>query len=327
MCDNIASGVLSYGARYCSPKVKRMSNGQAFDLNQLMEIKTKASYRHSVSLELMLKENNVQYLKGHGSFNSSDEIMVQLNDGGVQKVHAKNIIIAAGSNDSELPGEPFRIDERTIVSPTFALSLKKVPKRLVVIGANMIGIELARIYQILGSDVHLVGYGDKIEPFADGEVLALLKKTFEGDGIKFLLNHRVTEGITGDSVELILQNNKTKEEKKLEADIVAVAVGRRPYTSQLNVANIGVKLDDEERIITNERFQTSIPNIYAVGDIIGGPMLNHKALAEGMVAVKTIMGIRDYVNYDEIFSVIYTHPEISFIGKKEDELIQDSNFL
>jgi dihydrolipoamide dehydrogenase len=216
-----------------------------------------------------------------------------------------------------------------VVSSTGALSLKEVPKKMIVIGAGVIGMELGSVYQGLGAEVTVIEYMDRIMPFADGEVSAYMNKFFTKEGFKFMLGHKVVGGSVKErSAKVVVENNKTKERKELDADIVLVATGRKPYTEALGADKVGVKLDKWGRVEINDHLQTDVPNIYAIGDVVKGAMLAHKAEEEGIAAVETILGEKGHVNYGAIPGVIYTHPEVAYVGKTEEELKAESiNFL
>jgi dihydrolipoamide dehydrogenase len=276
-------------------------------------------------IETLFKKNKVDYAKGTGSFCSKNEIDVKLNDGKQDKIRAKNIIIATGSDVSPLPGEPLKIDEKIVVSSTGALSLKEVPKKMIVIGAGVIGLELGSVYQGLGAEVIVVEYMDKVIPFADGEVSTFMQKYFTKEGFKFLMGHKVVGGSVGEnSAKVIVENNKTGEKKEYQADIVLVSTGRRPYTAALKASDFGVKMDKQGRIEINDHLQTSLPGVWAIGDVVRGAMLAHKAEEEGIACVENILGEHGHVNYNAIPGVIYTHPEIAFVGKTEEELKKEN---
>jgi dihydrolipoamide dehydrogenase len=227
-----------------------------YDINQIMKQKEEAVTGLTKGVETLFRKYKVDYAKGTGSFASKDEIAIKMNEGGQEKIRAKKIIIATGSDVSPLPGEPLKIDEKVVVSSTGALSLKQVPKKMVVIGAGVIGLELGSVYQSLGAEVTVVEYMDNIMPFADMEISNYMKKSFIKEGFKFLLGHKVVGGeVRGDSAKVIVEENKTGKKKELQADIVLVATGRKPYTDALGAKEIGVQMDKHGRIEINQQLQ------------------------------------------------------------------------
>lgn len=311
-------------AKHMFPKLGIKVEKLGYDIKQIMKQKDEAVTGLTKGIETLFKKNKVDYAKGTGAFASKNEIDIKLNDGGSDRIKAKNIIIATGSDVSPLPGEPLKIDEKIVVSSTGALSLKEVPKKMIVIGAGVIGLELGSVYQGLGADVTVVEFMDRIMPFADGEVSSYMQKLFAKEGFKFLMNHKVIGGsVKGNSATVIIQDNKTGEKKELTADIVLVATGRKPYTDSLKANDIGVKMDKYGRIDINDHLQSSVPGIWAIGDVVRGAMLAHKAEEEGIACIENILGEHGHVNYNAIPGVIYTHPEIAFVGKTEEELKKD----
>jgi len=269
-------------------------------------------------IEFLFKKNNVTYIKGKGVLFSENDVVVYE---GEKKTSykAKNIVIATGSAPTSLSG--IDIDEKNIVSSTGALSFTEVPKELVVIGGGYIGLEMGSIWSRLGSNVTVIEYLDFITPGMDREVSNEFQKILTKQGIKFKLNNKVS------SVQNILNKvvvnftqNKTKEKASLECDKVLVSVGRKPYTDGLNLTKLGIKKDAQGKIEVNKKLQTTISNIYAIGDVIKGPMLAHKAEEEGIAVAEIIAGQAGHVNYDIIPGVIYTAPEVAAVGKTEEQL-------
>jgi dihydrolipoamide dehydrogenase len=243
-------------AKHMFPKLGIKTEKLGYDIKQIMKQKEEAVVGLTKGIETLFRKNKVDYAKGTGSFVSKNEIAVKLNGGGNEKIFAKNIIIATGSDVSPLPGEPLKIDEKIVVSSTGALSLKEVPKKMIVIGAGVIGLELGSVYQGLGAEVTVVEYMDKIMPFADGEISAYMTKLFTKEGFKFLLGHKVVGGQVGEkSAKVIIEENKSGQKRELEADIVLVATGRRPYTAELKAAEIGILLDKQGRVEINDHLQ------------------------------------------------------------------------
>ena len=245
-------------AKHMFPKLGIKVEKLSYDINQIMKQKEEAVTGLTKGIETLFRKNKVDYAKGTGSFASKDEIAIKLNEGGQEKIRAKKIIIATGSDVSPLPGEPLKIDEKIVVSSTGALSLKEVPKKMVVIGAGVIGLELGSVYQGLGSQVTVVEYMDRIMPFADGEVSSYMSKLFTKEGFKFMLGHKVVGGeVKERSAKVIVEENKTGKKVELEADIVLVATGRRPYTAELKAADIGINLDKYGRVEINDHLQVT----------------------------------------------------------------------
>lgn len=246
-------------AKTLYPKLGIKLEGLSYDINQIMKQKEQAVTGLTKGIEGLFRKNKVDYVKGTGSFLEKDLINIKLNAGGQEKIKAKNIIIATGSDVAPLPGEPLKIDEKVVVSSTGALSLKEVPKKMIVIGAGVIGMELGSVYQALGADVTIIEYMDKVIPFADGEVSAFMLKHFKKEGFKFMLGQKVVGGTVKErSATVIVEDKKSGKKQELQADIVLVATGRKPYTEALNADKVGVQLDDHGRIATNEHLQVPI---------------------------------------------------------------------
>lgn len=284
------------------------------NLKQMMARKTEVVGSFTKGIEGLFKKNKVTYLQGWGSITGKNEVTV---DG--KKYGAKNIIIATGSDVTPLPG--IEIDEKQIVSSTGALELSAVPKKMVVIGAGVIGLELGSVWSRLGAEVSVIEYLDRITPGIDAEVAKQFQKTLEKQGLKFELGKKVTSAKASKAaVELTYEDAKGGNAQTVKADIVLVAVGRKPNTAKLGADKVGVKLDNRGRVEVDAHLQTSVPGIYAIGDVIKGPMLAHKAEEEGIFVVEQIAGQKPHVNYDVIPGVVYTWPEVATVGKTEEEL-------
>ncbi|MBD1172847.1 dihydrolipoyl dehydrogenase, partial [Pelagibacterales bacterium SAG-MED05] len=264
----------------------------------------------------------VTYLKGKGVLFSKNEIVVY--DNNTKKNYkTKNIVIATGSEVSSLPG--IKIDEKNIISSTGALSLKKVPKKLAVIGGGYIGLEMGSVWSRLGSEVTVLEYLDFITPGMDREISNEFKKILIKQGIKFKMGSKVNSVKNNGTKALINYTDvKNSKDETLEVDKVLVSVGRKPYTEGLNLTKVGVKKDNEGRIEVNQKLQTSIENIYAIGDVIKGPMLAHKAEDEGIAVAEILAGQAGHVNYNVIPGVIYTSPEVATVGKTEEQLKEEN---
>ena len=309
-------------------KAKKDFNNQGIEIsdiklniNKMMSNKDKSVQVLTKGVEFLFKKNKVTYFKGKGViFSKNDVVVYDNNDSSKRtKIKAKNIVIATGSYPTSLPG--IVIDEKNIVSSTGALSFSEVPKNLIVIGGGYIGLEMGSVWSRLGAHVTVVEYLDFIKPGMDREISNEFKKILTKQGINFKLNNKVT-AVKNEKGKVIVEfiNNKTNSVEMLESDKVLVSVGRKPYTEGLNLSKIGVKKDKKGRIEVNEKLQTSIENIYAIGDVIKGPMLAHKAEEEGIAVAEIIAGQSGHVNYDVIPGVIYTSPEVATVGKTEEEL-------
>lgn len=271
-------------------------------------------------IEYLFKKNQVKYVKGWGKFAGKNELEVDLLQGGKDKIRAKNIIIATGSTSNHLPGNTIKVDQRHVVTSTGALSLEKIPKRMVVIGAGVIGLEMGSVYQRIGTEVIVVGNTERICPSMDIELSTAFKKSLDKQGMKFIMKSRVMGGEGGPNGCRVDYTNLDGESGSIESDAVLVATGRRAYTDGLQLEKIGLETDKFGRVETNDHFETKIPGVFAIGDVIKGPMLAHKAEEEGIACVEHILGEGGHVNYNTIPGVIYTHPEVGSVGKTEEEL-------
>ena len=292
------------------------------NLDKMMSSKNKSVQTLTKGIEFLFKKNKVTYLKGKGVLFSENDVVVYE---GEKKTSykSKNIVLATGSAPSSLPG--IEIDEQNIVSSTGALEFKEVPKNFAVIGGGVIGLEMGSVWSRLGSNVTVLEYLDHITPGMDKEVSSEFLKILTKQGIKFKLSSKVTAVTNkGNQVEVSFENNQTSQKEVLLVDKVLVSVGRKPYTEGLNLNKLGIKKDPQGRIEVNEKLQSSIKNIYAIGDIIKGPMLAHKAEEEGIAVAEIIAGQAGHVNYNTIPNVIYTSPEVAVIGKTEEELKKEN---
>lgn len=290
------------------------------DLNELMAKKTKIVAELTQGINFLFKKNKVHRIEGRGEIIKVGYIKVTNAAGQIEELEAKNILIATGSVSAELPG--IHVDEKTIVSSTGALSLPKIPKKLIVIGGGYIGLEMASVWARLGTHVTVVEYMDMIVPMMDHEVARALHKSLEKQGLIFKLSTKVDK-VTSTKTGVKIGVSSTKEphqKETLTADIVLVAVGRRPYTTGLGLEKIGLHMDERGFIKVNAQHESSVPGIYAIGDVTPGPMLAHKAEEEGVAVVENIVGQHGHVNYEAIPGVIYTMPEVAGVGKTEEEL-------
>ena len=288
------------------------------NIDKMMSNKNKSVQVLTKGIEFLFKKNKVTYIKGKGVIFSKQDVVVY-NNNEKKNYKAKNIVIATGSYPTSIPG--IDIDEKDILSSTGALSLSSVPKSLTVIGGGYIGLEMGSVWSRLGAEVTVVEYLDHITPGMDREVSKEFQKILNKQGINFKLNTKVTSVKKQSSqIEVECQDKISNEKYTINTDKVLIAVGRRPYTEGLNLNKIGVKRDNQGRIEVNKKLQTSIKNIYAIGDVIQGPMLAHKAEEEGIAVAEILAGQAGHVNYDIIPGVIYTSPEVASVGKTEEQL-------
>jgi dihydrolipoamide dehydrogenase len=291
------------------------------DLARMLAFKDEGVKGNVDGVAYLLKKNKIDAFHGTATILGAGKVGVVLANGDKQRLETRNIVIATGSDVAQLPG--IAIDEQTIVSSTGALVLAKVPKRLLVIGAGVIGLELGSVWRRLGSEVLVVEFLDRILPGTDAEVARTLQRILAKQGMSFKLASKVT-GIakTGGSHKIAIGPAKADgpDGMTVEADVVLVAVGRVPHTEGLGLETVGIALDERKRIAVDERFQTSVAGIYAIGDVIRGPMLAHKAEDEGVAVAEILAGQAGHVNYDVIPNVIYTSPEVATVGKSEEEL-------
>lgn len=288
------------------------------DLAQMMGQKDEAVEGLTKGVEFLLKKNKAEYIKGKGKILGKGKVEVALADGGTRVLETKNIVIATGSEPATLPG--IEIDEERVVSNTGALSLKAVPKKLVLIGAGVIGLEMGSVWARLGSEVTVVEYLDRILPPADAEVAKEAERTFKKQGLAFKLGTKVT-GIekTKTKLKVAVEPAKGGAGETLDADVVIVAIGRKPYTEGLGLEAVGGKTDKRGVIEVTDHFKVA-DGVWAVGDCIPGPMLAHKAEDDGTAVAELIAGKAGHVNYDLVPSVVYTNPEIAWVGRNEEEL-------
>tara|TARA_B100001057_G_scaffold286280_1_gene286434 strand:- start:1921 stop:3324 length:1404 start_codon:yes stop_codon:yes gene_type:complete len=291
------------------------------NVEKMMNNKNKSVQVLTKGVEFLFKKNKVSYLKGKGVIFSPTSVVVY-HEGKKTSYNAKNIVIATGSSAVSLPG--VKIDEKNIISSTAALSLSSVPKSLVVIGGGYIGLEMGSVWKRLGAEVTVIENLPFITPGMDREVSNEFQKILTKQGIKFKLNSKVLSiEDLGSEVKIVYQTNGKNNKDEIFADKTLIAVGRKPYTEGLNLNKVGVKKDDKGRIKVNKKFQTDIKSIYAIGDVIDGPMLAHKAEEEGIAVAELLAGQSGHVNYDVIPGVIYTSPEVAYVGKSEEQLKKD----
>ena len=288
------------------------------NLSKMMKNKDKAVTILTKGVEFLLKKNKVTYFKGTGSFKSKNDIVIKDNNSKETIIQTENTIIATGSVPVSLPG--VEIDEKVIVSSTGALKLEQVPKKMVVVGGGYIGLEMGSVWSRLGSEVHVVEFLDHITPGMDKEISSEFMKILKKQGINFHMQHKVEKIKKNNNNAIVSTLNENGTKKDFECDVVLISVGRKPNTEGLNLQKIGVELDEKKRVKTDKNFKTNQNNIYAIGDVISGPMLAHKAEDEGIAVAENIAGQSGHVNYDTIPGVIYTSPEVASIGKTEEQL-------
>ena len=285
------------------------------DLAAMMGHKDVTVRSNVQGIDFLFKKNKITVHRGAGRIVAAGKVEVTAEGGETSVVEARNILIATGSDVVSIPG--ITIDEKTVVSSTGALSLEQVPEHLVVIGAGVIGLELGSVWQRLGARVTVIEYLDRILPGIDGEVAKAFQRLLERQGFTFKLGRKVT-GVDGGTVSF--EPAAGGDAETVTADVVLVAVGRKPYTDGLGLAEIGVKLDGKGRVEIDDRYATNVPGIYAIGDVIAGPMLAHKAEDEGVAVAELLAGKAGHVNYDVIPGVVYTSPEVASIGRTEEDL-------
>lgn len=290
------------------------------DLPTMMAFKSEGVDGNTKGVEFLLKKNKIDAYQGIGRIAAPGKVEVRPENGGdVQSLETKSIVIATGSDVAQLPG--IDIDEKRIVSSTGALALGAVPKKLLVVGGGVIGLELGSVWRRLGSDVLVVEFLDRIIPGMDGEVAKQFQRILAKQGIDFKLGHKVT-GVeaNGKGVKATIEPSEGGDNEIIDADIVLVAIGRTPYTDGLGLEEAGVQLDNRRRVMVNDHFQTNVPGIFAIGDVIAGPMLAHKAEDEGVAVAEILASQAGHVNYNVIPNVVYTYPEVASVGKTEEEL-------
>jgi dihydrolipoamide dehydrogenase len=295
-------------------KMGLLNANPTVDWPKMLSYKDDVIGQNTKGIEFLFKKNKITWLKGWGSIPAAGQVKVG------DEVHTtRNIVIATGSEPSTLPG--ITIDEKTVVTSTGALTLPKIPKSLIVIGAGVIGLEMGSVYARLGTEVTVIEYLDAITPGMDAEVAKTFQRILGKQGIKFVLGAAVQSVTTGKTGATVTYKNRKKDtEASLEADVVLVATGRKPYTAGLGLEALGVTLTTRGQVQTDDHFQTNIKGIYAIGDAITGPMLAHKAEDEGMALAEILAGKHGHVNYNVIPGVIYTTPEVANVGRTEEQL-------
>ncbi len=288
------------------------------NMEQMIARKGSVVDQNTAGIKYLMDKNKITVLEGVGSFEDATHVKVTKNDGSSETVEAKYVIIATGSKPSNLPF--ISLDKERIITSTEALKLKEVPKHLVIIGGGVIGLELGQVYLRLGAEVSVVEYLDRIIPGMDGALSKELTKVLKKQGMKFYTSHKVKSvERKGDAVQVQADNAKG-ETITLDGDYALISVGRRPFTDGLAADKAGVKLTERGQIEVNDHLQTSAPNIYAIGDVVKGAMLAHKAEEEGVFVAEILAGQKPHINYNLIPGVVYTWPEVAAVGKTEEQL-------
>jgi dihydrolipoamide dehydrogenase len=295
------------------------TTGVKLDLKAMMGHKSSVVDANVKGVDFLFKKNKITWLKGTGKVKDASTVVVTDAKGKAAEYKTSAVVIATGSDVASLPG--IEIDEKKVVSSTGALELSEVPKHLVVIGGGVIGLEMGTVWRRLGSEVTVIEYLDRALPGMDGEISKEAQKILAKQGIAFKLSTKVMGVKSGKSgVDITVEPAKGGDAETIKADIVLVAVGRKPFTDSLGLKEAGVEMDERGRVKTNDHFETSVSGIYAIGDVIAGPMLAHKAEDEGVAVAEILGGESGHVNYDVIPNVVYTWPEVASVGKTEEQL-------
>lgn len=289
------------------------------DFVKMIERKNEVVKTNASGLNFLMKKNKIDIINGHASFLSQNKIALKRDEGSVQEIETAKVIIATGSKPSSLTG--VEIDKKRIITSTEALSLKEIPKEMIIIGGGVIGCELASVYARIGTKVKIIEYFDSLIATMDKELGKELQKCLSKPGIEFFLSHKVTGAIADEDAVVVSAENRNGEKVDFTADYCLVAVGRKPYTDNLGLENIGITLD-KGKIPVNENLESSVSGVYAIGDVIRGAMLAHKAEDEGMMVAEIIAGQKPHINYNLIPNVVYTWPEVASVGATEEELKQ-----
>ena len=289
------------------------------DMPQMIQRKDDVVDQTCKGVEFLMKKNKIDVLHGHGSFVSASRIKITKEDGTASEVDTKKVIIATGSKPIVPPA--FAYDKNRVITSTEALNIKKVPKRMIVIGAGVIGLELGSVYARLGTEVEVIEYQDRILPGMDKDCAKELQRSLKKLGVKFHLKHMVT-GVkaTKTSVTVDFQKRDTEDVIQTKADYCLVAIGRKAYTENLGLENVGITTDERGRIEVDNHLQTNVPNVFAIGDVIKGAMLAHKAEEEGVFVAEYMSGEKPHIDYNLIPGVVYTWPEVSTVGRTEEQL-------
>jgi len=288
------------------------------DFPKMIDRKAKVVEQTTGGIKYLMDKNKIDVYEGMGSFVDATHVKVTKNDGSEETIEGKNIIIATGSKPSTLPF--ITLDKERVITSTEALKLPEIPKHLLVIGGGVIGLELGSVYKRLGADVSVIEYMDKIVPGMDADVSKELQKVLKKQGVKFFTKHAVNAVERNGDEITVKAKNKKGEEVEFKGDYCLVSVGRKAYTDGLGLENVGIKVNERGQVEINDHLQTNVPNIYAIGDVVKGAMLAHKAEEEGVVVAELIAGQKPHIDYNLIPGIVYTWPEVAAVGKTEQEL-------
>ena len=292
--------------------------GLEVNFEQMIARKNEVVAQTSGGINYLMDKNNIDLLQGVGSFKDATHITITKKDGTSEEIEAAKTIIATGSKPSTLPF--IELDKKRVITSTEALSLTEIPKHLIVIGGGVIGLELGSVYSRLGSQVSVIEYMPTITPGMDAMLSKELQKSLKKQGIKFFTSHKVTSVVNNGDEVIITADNKKGVPTEFKGDYTLISVGRKPYTEGLGLENVGIKITDRGQIETNEHLQTNVSNIYAIGDVVKGAMLAHKAEEEGTMVAEIIAGQKPHIDYNLIPGVVYTWPEVACVGKTEEQL-------
>ncbi len=290
----------------------------SFDFTKMVARKASVVETTTGGIKYLMDKNNIDVFEGLGSFEDATHVKIAKNDGSSEVIEGTNIIIATGSKPSNLPF--INIDKERVITSTEALKLKEVPKHLLVIGGGVIGLELGSVYKRLGADVTVIEYMDKIVPGMDADVSKELQKVFKKQGIKFATSHKVNSVERNGDTIVVKATDKKDREIEFSGDYCLVSVGRKAYTEGLGLEKVGVEVNERGQVTINDHLQTNVKNIYAIGDVVKGAMLAHKAEEEGVVVAEYLAGEKPHINYNLIPGIVYTWPEAAAVGKTEEEL-------
>ncbi|MEM6847791.1 MAG: dihydrolipoyl dehydrogenase [Pseudomonadota bacterium] len=294
----------------------------SLDITKMHAFKDEGVSGNTKGVEFLFKKNKIDTFQGVGSIPAAGKVTVTPDEGEARTIEAKNIIIATGSDIARLPN--IEIDEKRVVSSTGALALEKVPERMVIVGGGVIGLELGSVWRRLGAEITVVEFLDRIVPTEDGEVSKQFQKILQKQGMTFKMKTKVTGVDTsGNAIKVTVEPAEGGEAEVLETDVVLVSIGRKPFTDGLGLDGVGVEMDEKGRVKTDDHYRTNVAGIWAIGDVIIGPMLAHKAEDEGVAVAEIISGQAGHVNYDVIPNVVYTYPEVASVGRTEEALKAD----
>ncbi|MGM5631229.1 dihydrolipoyl dehydrogenase [Apibacter raozihei] len=302
----------NFGIQIDTPKV---------DLGRMIQRKNEVVEQTTKGINFLMDKNKISVFQGVGTFISATRLAVKKEDGSSEELESKYFIIATGSKPVNLPFAP--VDKERIITSTEALNLKEIPKHLLVIGGGVIGLELGSVYKRLGAEVTVIEFLDRLIPTMDGALSKELQKVLKKQGMKFSLSTKVTDVVREGEKVSVQAVDKNGKEVTFEGDYCLVAVGRKPYTEGLGLDNVGVEMDERGRVKVNSHLQTNIPNIYAIGDVVQGAMLAHKAEEEGVLVAEQLAGQKPHIDYNLIPGVVYTWPEVAGVGKTEEQLVEE----